>query len=291
MLSISHLTKHYGEVVALDDLSMNVRPGRIVGFLGPNGSGKTTTMRSIFGLTRPDEGSVSWQGEPVDATARRSFGYMPEERGLYPKMKIGDQLRHFARLSGLSSEQAEKQTGEWFERLGLTDRQGDKLEDLSHGNQQRVQLATALVHSPTLAVLDEPFAGLDPLAVDSLATTLRDLAANGTAILFSSHQLDLVQTICEDVVIINRGRRVLGGEVDSLRQESPHRVLVVEVDGHPWTPDESFPATVDHTGRSVVDRELPVGQIMKTAEQLGPVTSFRLEPPSLSDLFREAVAE
>ena len=292
MLEIEHLTKRYGDIVALDDLSMRVRPGRIVGFLGPNGAGKTTAMRSVFGLARPDSGSVTWHGEAITDRTRMSFGYMPEERGLYPKMKIGEQLRHFARLSGLDGSQAKERVTEWLEQLGLGGRLDAKLEDLSHGNQQRVQLAAALVHDPILAALDEPFSGLDPLAVDDLADTLRKLATGGTAILFSSHQLDLVQTICQDVVVIDHGRVVLDGEVETLRHGSPYRVLIAEVDRRPWVPETAVtPLQIDGEGRSLVDRDIPIGTIMEEAEQHGTVTSFRFEPPSLSDLFRQAVSK
>lgn len=291
MLQIQELSKRYEDVVALDALSMTVRPGRIVGFLGPNGAGKTTAMRTIFGLARPDAGSVTWHDKPIADATRRSFGYMPEERGLYPKMRIAEQLLHFARLSGLDRATATTRVDSWMGRLGLAGRLDSKLEDLSHGNQQRVQLAAALVHDPVLAVLDEPFSGLDPIAVDDLADTLRKLAADGTAILFSSHQLDLVQTICQDVVIIDHGSVALDGEVDALRHGSSHRVLIAEVDRRPWTPSQAVvPITSDGNGRSLVDRELPVGEIMAEAERIGTVTAFRFEPPSLSDLFRDAVA-
>lgn len=292
MLEINDLHKRYGDVLALDGLSFRVPPGRIVGFLGPNGAGKTTTMRCIFDLARPDSGTVTWDEAPIDADLRWQFGYMPEERGLYPKMKIGEQLVHFARLSGMSSSDASEAAERWLGQLGLGDRLGSRLEDLSHGNQQRVQLAAALVHSPTLAVLDEPFSGLDPLAVDDLAAMMRQIAADGTAILFSSHQLDLVQTICQDVVIINRGQLVLSGDVNELREGSKYRVLDVDVDRRPWTPPdgvETHVASQDGDGRVLVDTAVPAGELMRMAEAAGTVTSFSLEPPNLSDLFREAV--
>ncbi|HXJ66151.1 MAG TPA: ATP-binding cassette domain-containing protein, partial [Actinomycetota bacterium] len=167
MLEIRDLFKHYGDVVALDGASFSVAPGRIVGFLGPNGAGKTTTMRTIFGLARPDRGEVRWRGRPVGPGERAHFGYMPEERGLYPKMQVGEQLSYFAKLSGMNGDAAKEATAGWLGRLGLGDRSGARLEELSHGNQQRIQLATALVHDPELAVLDEPFSGLDPLGVES----------------------------------------------------------------------------------------------------------------------------
>ncbi len=265
---------------------MTVRPGRILGFLGPNGAGKTTTMRCVFGLVRPDSGQITWNGSPVDSTSWSQFGYMPEERGLYPKMKVVDQLDHFARLAGLDKATAAESIGRWVERLGLADRAGSKLEELSHGNQQRVQLAAALVHDPTVAILDEPFSGLDPLAVDDLAGILTELAAGGTAILFSSHQLDLVQSVCQDVVIIDRGRTVLEGEVERLRDESDQRVLEIDVDGEPFV---SARSTMADGGRAMVDRNTPITDIVSEAQAHGTVTSLRFEAPNLSDLFRQAV--
>lgn len=293
MLRVDNLSKRYGTVVALDRASFAARPGRIVGFLGPNGAGKTTTMRCVFGLTAPDSGSVTWNGRTIDPATRLRFGYMPEERGLYPKMKIGEQLAYFGRLSGLSPTAASEAAELWLGRLGLADRSLSKLEELSHGNQQRVQLAAALVHEPELAVLDEPFSGLDPLGVEAMALLLRDLAAKGVAILFSSHQLDLVEGICEDVVIINEGRVVLAGELDELRSRAKHRHVEITIDG----------VTIRPPGEDVLTRRSDSGQtrylieatadpeaLLVGAREQGTVDAFVFEPPSVGDLFREAVA-
>jgi ABC-2 type transport system ATP-binding protein len=286
VLVISNLTKHYEEITALDDLSMTVRPGRIMGFLGPNGAGKTTTMRSVFGLVTPDAGEITWNGTLVDSKSWSQFGYMPEERGLYPKMRVFEQLFHFARLAGLDKATANQNIDRWLGLLGLADRARSKLEELSHGNQQRVQLAAALVHDPAVAILDEPFSGLDPLAVDDLAAVLAKLAAEGTAILFSSHQLDLVQSVCQDVVIIDRGRVVLEGEVERLRDDSEQRVLEIDVEGEPFV---SELATRSNGSRALIDRTTPIADIVKEAQAHGTITSLRFEPPNLSDLFRQAV--
>ncbi len=293
MLRVDNLTKRYGSVLALDRTTFVGRPGRIVGFLGPNGAGKTTTMRCIFGLATPDSGSVTWNGSEIDPATQLRFGYMPEERGLYPKMRIGEQLAYFGRLSGLTSADASTAAATWLDRLGLGGRTLSKLEELSHGNQQRVQLAAALVHDPELAVLDEPFSGLDPLGVEAMALLLRELASNGVAILFSSHQLDLVEGICEDVVIINEGRVVLAGELDELRSRSGHRHVEITVDG----------VTVRPPGDDVLTRRSDSGQtrylveasadpeaLLTGARARGAVDTFVFEPPSLGDLFREAVA-
>ena len=220
MLEIIDLAKRYGNVVALDGATFTARPGRIVGFLGPNGAGKTTTMRCIFGLARPDRGEVRWAGRPVDRKTRLRFGYMPEQRGLYPRMRVGEQLGYFGQQHGLSGKAATARTGRWLERLGLADREKSKLEELSHGNQQRIQLATALVHDPELLVLDEPFSGLDPLGTATMTEVVRERAAGGVGVVFSSHQLDLVEDVCEDVVIIARGRIVASGPIDELKAAS-----------------------------------------------------------------------
>ena len=293
MLEIDGLTKRYGDVVALDEATFSAAPGRIVGFLGPNGAGKTTTMRAIFGLVRPDRGQVRWRGTPVGPAERDRFGYMPEERGLYPKMRVGEQLVYFASLSGLSRARAKEAAGRWVDRLGLADRTDTRLEQLSHGNQQRVQLAAALVHDPELAVLDEPFSGLDPLGVQSLAELLMQTASTGVAVVFSSHQLDLVEDVCQDVVIIDHGKIVLAGVVGELKAASPHRSLEVIVDGEPWVPTLPGGAVTskqDGRPRVLVDASVDLDGILASARKAGEVTAFSFEPPSLTDLFLEAVS-
>ena len=179
MLEIDDLAKRYGPVVALDGASFQAAPGRIVGFLGPNGAGKTTTMRCIFGLARPDRGTVRWRGRPVDRAARLRFGYMPEQRGLYPRMRVGEQLSYFAQQHGLAGKTADAAAARWLDRMGLGDRAKSKLEELSHGNQQRVQLAVALAHDPELLVLDEPFSGLDPIGIATMTEVIHERAAAG----------------------------------------------------------------------------------------------------------------
>ncbi len=291
MLTIDVLDKSYGDIRALDRASFGVSRGRILGFLGPNGAGKTTAMRCIFGLVAPDAGEVRWDGHAITAEDRLRFGYMPEERGLYPKMKVREQVIHFGRLSGLNANDAAAATDLWLNHLGVGERGGAKLEDLSHGNQQRVQLATALVHDPVVLILDEPFAGLDPIGVESLSGTLRELAARGAAIVFSSHQLDLVEDVCQDVAIINRGHVVLAGDLDELRARSTRRRLDVVVDGRSWVPESEGVTVVDDNGRphTVVGRDAPIAEILAAASAAGTVDRFAFEPPSLSDLFHEAV--
>ena len=292
MLTLNGLTKRYGEVTALDDASFTAPPGRIVGFLGPNGAGKTTAMRCVFGLARPDKGEVLWNGAPVTLDDRLTFGYMPEERGMYPKMRLRDQLIYFGELAGLNRKDANQQAGYWLGRLDLADRTESKLDELSHGNQQRMQLAVAVVGRPSLLVLDEPFAGLDPLGVETMADLLGELARAGTGIVFSSHQLDLVEDVCEDVVIIDRGRVVLAGNVDDLRNQSEHVRVEVMVDGQPWMPESLDYVPVSRSlrgGNFITGEHMSMADVLAKAEQSGLVTRFSYGPPHLSDLFRSAV--
>src|ERR687894_1376320 len=231
MLELDRLTRRFGEVLALDDLSFAAHAGRLLGFVGPNGAGKTTAMRIVLGVLEPDAGAVRWRGAPVDAATRARFGYMPEERGLYPKMRVRDQLVYFARLHGVEGAAAGAAADRWIERLGLAERAGDRVESLSLGNQQRVQLGVALVHDPEVLVLDEPFSGLDPVGVDALAGVLLDKARAGVPVVFSSHQLDLVERLCDSVGIINAGRMVASGTVGELRSREGRRQLRVLVSG------------------------------------------------------------
>lgn len=294
MLEIRGLTKRYGPVTALDGATFTARRGRLVGFLGPNGAGKTTTMRCIFGLATPDEGEVRWDGAAIDAKRRLRFGYMPEQRGLYPRMRVADQLAYFGQHHGLSGRDARARGMAWLERFGLADRAKAKLEDLSHGNQQRVQLATALVHDPELLVLDEPFSGLDPIGIATMSEVLRERAAAGVGVVFSSHQLDLVEEVCEDVVIISAGRVVAEGGIDELKAASGRRHLEVEVagSGGTWLTTRNHHAVLEHSGDRVkvlVDEGVDLGALLEDARAAGEVKRFSFEPPKLSELFMEAV--
>ena len=231
MLGFDGVTKRFGPVTALERCTFSARPGRVTGFLGPNGAGKTTAMRAVFGLVALDEGTVSWRGAPVRAADRTRFGYMPEERGLYPRMRVRDQLVYLGQLCGRGPKDVDRRVDAWLERLGLAERAADRLDALSHGNQQRVQLIAALVNEPDLLVLDEPFSGLDPIAMGAMAELLSGLAAEGATVLFSSHQLDLVQDLCQDVVIIEHGRIVLAGELAELRAKVPQRFIDIRYRG------------------------------------------------------------
>ena len=294
MLEFDSAVKRFGALAALDGCTFVARPGRLTGFLGPNGAGKTTAMRTVFGLVELDDGTVRWRGTPITSLHRQRFGYMPEERGLYPRMRVRDQLLYLGRLSGRTSHDVGLIADRWLERLGVADRGSDRLDTLSHGNQQRVQLIAALVNEPDLLVLDEPFSGLDPIAMGAMADLLAELAAAGATVLFSSHQLDLVEDLCEDVVIIDHGRIVLAGELVDLRAAVPQRFVDIRYLGPP--PDWSQVASVevveatDGRARLRVDRDTDLAAVMAAARHTGDVLSFAYQPPTLSELFRRAVA-
>jgi len=233
LLELVGLTKRYGETVALDGLSFAVDEGRIFGFVGANGAGKTTAMRIVLGVLDADAGEVRWRGDKLGPEERRRIGYMPEERGLYPKMRVGEQLAYLATLHGMSDADAAAAAHRWADRLGVGARVGDKVEALSLGNQQRVQLAAALVHEPDLLVLDEPFSGLDPVGVDVLSQVLLGEARRrGVPVIFSSHQLELVERLCDAVAIIQEGKLVVTGPVDELRE--PHWKVTVSGAPDDW---------------------------------------------------------
>jgi ABC-2 type transport system ATP-binding protein len=292
-LQISDLQHRFGDLVALDGVTFAVGGGEIVGLVGRNGAGKTTTMRSVMGIVRPDRGAVKWSGHNVGQADRIRFGYMPEERGLYPQMRLAEQIAYFARLHGCDAATAAGAARTWLDRLGLGERTADKLVALSHGNQQRVQLAVALVHDPELLVLDEPFAGLDPEAVDSLSQVLFERAAAGTAVLFSSHQLELVERICRRVVIVESGRVLADGTLAELRARFPAQ-LRVKVDASPdWARglEGVRIASVDDEGVLLtIDPGADTQKILRSAQAAGPVEHFGFETAGLVDLYRHMVS-
>ena len=294
MLEFDVASKRFGSVLALDACTFTAQPGRLTGFLGPNGAGKTTAMRAVFGLVELDAGTVRWRGAPIGMVQRSRFGYMPEERGLYPRMRVRDQLLYLGRLCSRSSKEVSRSVDRWLERLGLSDRRNDRVDALSHGNQQRVQLIAALVNDPDLLVLDEPFSGLDPLAVANMSALLAEVTAVGSTVLFSSHQLDLVEDICEDVVIIDRGHIVTAGDLAELRAAVPQRFVDIRYRGTPpdWSamPSVEVVEANEEHARLRVDRNVDLAAIVDAARSTVELLSFAYEPPKLSAVFREAVA-
>jgi ABC-2 type transport system ATP-binding protein len=294
MLEVAELSHRFGSVVALDGVALTVGDGEIVGLVGRNGAGKTTTMRAIMGILRPDRGRVRWDEHPVAEHDRLRFGYMPEERGLYPQMAVLDQLAYFAGLHGASDELARTQARAWLERVGLAARGQDELVTLSHGNQQRVQLAVALVHDPVLLVLDEPFSGLDPDAVDAFSDLLRELAAGGISILFSSHQLELVERICRRVVIVEGGRVIAAGTLAELRSRYPAQLRVkLDPAGSAWAAglEGVEVAGSDHSGVLLtLSPGVDTQAVLRAAQAAGAVEHFAFESSGLIDLYRQVLA-
>lgn len=294
VLELDGLTRRFGALTALDRLSFTVPSGEVVGFLGPNGAGKTTTMRAIFGLTDLDSGDVRWNGRRVGPAERRRFGYMPEERGLYPNMLVAEELEYLGRLHGMTASDAATATKRWLERLGVAGRASGKVESLSHGNQQRVQLAAALVHDPEVLVLDEPLAGLDPAAIEVIGQVLVEQAHTGRCVLFSSHQLDLVEDLCESVAIIDHGRLVASGSVDGLATQGVRR-LSVRVEGDrdgAWAravPGVSVSEVQGGEVRLILANPTESDVVLDAARSAGRVTKFDFERRRLSEVFREAV--
>ncbi|SOC88044.1 ABC-2 type transport system ATP-binding protein [Curtobacterium sp. 314Chir4.1] len=292
MLTIDGVTKQYGDRRVLDDVTFTVGDGRLTGFVGGNGAGKTTTMRILLGVLQADAGTVSIDGTTIGPADRRRFGYMPEERGLYPKMPVAEQITYFARLHGVDKRTAASRTTDLLDRLGLAPHADDAVEKLSLGNQQRVQVAAALAHDPEVLVLDEPFSGLDPMAVDVVLAVLREAAAGGVPVLFSSHQLDVVERLCDDVVVIAGGTIRAAGPQDELRKQAgpPAWELLVEGDVA-WLRDEPGVTVREFDGGYAVFEadDTTAQRVLQRAVQHGTVGSFSPRVPRLSEVFREVV--
>ena len=293
MLEIRNVTKHYGSRQVLSDVSFTVGNGRMTGFVGGNGAGKTTTMRIILGVLDSDSGTVLLDGEILTASDRRRFGYMPEERGLYPKMKLAEQLIYLARLHGLPTPDAKRNTHDLLDRLGLGERTDDTVESLSLGNQQRAQIAAALVHDPEFLVLDEPFSGLDPMAVEVVLNVLKSYAAEGAPVLFSSHQLDIVERLCDDLVIIADGEIRANGPRDALRDEfsSPLYEIHTGTDAG-WIRDMAGVTVTEFDGGFAVfaaETDVASQQVLHEAAARGTVLSFGQQRPTLATIFKEIV--
>lgn len=296
-LKIEGIYKSFGSRVVLNGVNLEVEPGQVLGFVGANGAGKTTTMRIIMGITGPDRGTVTFGKNPLDFQVRSAIGYMPEERGLYPRMKVEEQLVYFARLHGLEKSEARKSARQWMERLGVVERKSDLLEKLSLGNQQRVQLAAALVHDPVALILDEPFSGLDPIAVDVMSRVLRDYAERGVPVIFSSHQLALVEELCTHVAIISDGTIVANGEVEALRRESTNPMVRLLGDERAVDAGRAQAKILNHSVQEMPDgitidtaaENLSAREILQAAVRAGTVTEFSPVRPTLAEIFRSVV--
>ncbi|MFT3797630.1 ABC transporter ATP-binding protein [Microbacterium sp.] len=293
MLHLQGVSKSYGTHRVLDDVGFTVAPGRLTGFVGGNGAGKTTTMRIVLGVLGRDAGEVMLDGAPVTAADRRRFGYMPEERGLYPKMKVLEHIVYLARLHGFTKPDATARGAALLERLGLGERVGDNIETLSLGNQQRAQIAAALVHDPQVLILDEPFSGLDPLAVDVVAGVLQERAAAGVAVLFSSHQLDVVERLCDDLVIIAAGTIRAAGPRDALwAQHTQRRFELVTTGDAGWLRTEPGIEVLDFAAGSALfaaDSDAAAQRVLRRAVAEGEVHGFTPQHPSLAEIYKEVI--
>jgi ABC-2 type transport system ATP-binding protein len=295
-LTVEHISKTFGTFEAIKDLSMEVREGAMFGFLGANGAGKTTTMRMILDILRPDSGQITWNGKDVRDVKRRNWGYLPEERGLYPKMAVEEQLIFLARLNGLSKQDAKKELDDWLERFQITVNRKKKIEELSKGNQQKVQFLAAILHDPTILIMDEPFSGLDPVNANVLKEAFLEMHRRGKTIIFSTHQLEQVEEMCEDVVIINKGQTVVQGSVRDVKRHHGRNVIRLKLDNDPEAAWLDTLAGVKVTKRRQdyiemqIQADLNPNLIVAAALQHGGnITRFELAEPSLTDIFIEAV--
>jgi len=293
MLEVQAVSRSFGDRKVLDDVTFQVRPGRMTGFVGGNGAGKTTTMRVILGVLTPTSGAVALNGAPITAADRTRIGYMPEERGLYPKMKVLEQIVYLGRLHGMSTAQAKESATTLLERLGLGERLDDTVESLSLGNQQRAQIAAALVHEPEVLVLDEPFSGLDPIAVETVSSVVKDYAAGGAPVLFSSHQLDIVERLCDDLIVIADGRIRASGSREGLREQHSEPRFELLLDGDAgWLRAEPGVTVVQFDGGYAlfdVDELTTAQRVLQRAIAAGPVLRFAPITPSLSQIFKEVI--
>src|SRR6266853_4878639 len=295
-LTLQGVSKSFGPFRAIKDLSMEVQEGAIFGFLGANGAGKTTTMRMILDILRPDSGSITWNGQDVREVPRRNWGYLPEERGLYPKMRVDEQLLFLARLNGLSKQAAEQELTEWLERFQISANRKKKIEELSKGNQQKVQFLATILHDPTILIMDEPFSGLDPVNANVLKEAFLEMHRRGKTIIFSTHQLEQAEELCQDIVIINQGQSVVQGSVREVKRQQGRNVARLKLDNDPevsWR--EQLPGVqVTKRREDYIEMQLPASLnpnvIVEAALQHGGIISrFELTEPSLTDIFIELV--
>jgi len=297
-LIVEHISKSFAQFRAVDDLSMQVKEGSIFGFLGANGAGKTTTMRMILDILRPDSGQITWDGKNVNEIPRNMLGYLPEERGLYPKMRVDEQLLFLAQLNGLSKQAAKTALDEWLERFQINANRKKKIEELSKGNQQKVQFLATILHDPEILVMDEPFSGLDPVNANILKEAFLEMHRRGKTIIFSTHQLEQVEELCQDVVIINKGQSVVQGNVQEIKRQHGRNVIRLKLDDDLealWL-DTLQGVRVDKRRRDYIEMHMEVGfnpnRIVEAALQHNArISLFELVEPSLTDIFIEAVGK
>jgi ABC-2 type transport system ATP-binding protein len=300
-LVLDGLVKRFGHITALDGISFEVPRGDVFGFLGANGAGKTTTMRIVLDILRPDAGTATWAGTPTTDVPRETWGYLPEERGLYPRQPVLEQLAFFASLYGIPRDVAAERGRHWLARFRIPDYEKRRAEELSKGNQQKVQLIAAILHEPTVLLMDEPFVGLDPVNVALLKEAFAEMRDAGTTLVFSTHQMEMVEELCESVALIDRGRLVLAGPIRDVKRSTGRRVVRLAIDGRSIEGDDDLPwlgslpgVGVSRPGRDYaeldVPRDLDPEQILRAALDAGErVTNFLIADPSIESIFIEKV--
>jgi ABC-2 type transport system ATP-binding protein len=293
-LRVERVTKRFGEFTAVDDLSFEVRAGRVFGFLGPNGAGKTTTIRMIVGITRPDEGRIELFGERISNELQNRIGYLPEERGLYKKMKIVDQLRYFAALKGVSAAEADRRIDFWLDRMKLSEWKSKKTSDLSKGMSQKIQFIATVLHDPDLLILDEPFSGLDPVNVEFLIEVVAELKAQHKTIIFSTHLMETAERLCDDIILINKSRKILGGSLREVKESFGKNMIALRSSGDGRILEDAalVAKIVTHADeREIVLAENADPQVLlrKLIESGAVISKFEEIEPSLNDIFIEQV--
>lgn len=293
-LKISNVTKRFGDFTAVEDLSFEVRAGRVFGFLGPNGAGKTTTIRMIVGITAPDSGSIELFGEHVSPQLQNRIGYLPEERGLYKKMKVVDQLKYFAALKGMTSSDAEKKIDFWLERMKLSEWKTKKTTDLSKGMQQKIQFISTVLHDPDLLILDEPFSGLDPVNVEFMIEVLSEFRTQQKTVIFSTHLMETAERLCHDIILINKSRKVVGGSLREVKESYGKNLIAFRgIGADNLISDRTLvDKVVSHADEQ--ELHLAVGvdsqQLLRALIDSGAeITKFEITEPSLNDIFIEKV--
>ena len=295
-LVLEHVTKRFGAFTAVSDLSLQVRPGRVFGLIGPNGAGKTTTIRMIVNITAPDSGRIELFGQQMNTALQDRIGYLPEERGLYKKMKVGEQLRFFAELKDLRGQEADKRVNDWLKKLELSAWKDKRAKELSKGMQQKVQFITAVIHDPDLVILDEPFSGLDPVNVDLMKQTILEQKAAGKTIILSTHQMEIAEKLCDDVCMINRAHKVLDGRLREIRRSFSRNAVALQfAGGDGLLNDSSLVANVRQHDEEfevlMAPGASPQALLKRLVDSGAVVTKFELVEPTLHDIFIEKVRE
>ncbi|EHJ08365.1 ABC transporter ATP-binding protein [Staphylococcus simiae] len=295
VLKVDHVTKRFGSNTAVDDISLELEQGNMLGFLGRNGAGKTTTFRMILGLSEPTEGAITYNNKKIDKTMYNNIGYLPEERGLHAKMTVEDELKYLATLKGMSKQAINKQMDYWLERFDITENRKKKIDSLSKGNQQKIQLLASMLHQPELLILDEPFSGLDPVNVELLKAAVKDLNDWGSTIIYSSHRMEHVEELCDDVCILNKGQLVVSGNINDVRASHGNKKVIIEAD-HTLPELTMIEGIIDieHNKRGmtiVIEQEDVAKDIYQVITQHGFVKRFQVQEPSLHDIFIAKVGD